>query len=109
MKSIVWLTAFTLIAPLFESLAAAPVVGAGKSTELVIPLHAGEQIWSGIVKDGHKLPYAAGYRYDFHANNQDNQIQPLLLGNKGLWIWSEEPYAFEIGNDRILITQARER
>lgn len=73
---------------------------------MAIPLQAGERIWSGVVKDGHKVPYSAGYRYDFYANNQDNQIQPLLLGNKGLWVWSEEPYAFEISNDRILITNA---
>ena len=107
MKPIVWLAAFALFLPLFECLTAAPAADAVQSTELAIPLQAGEKIWSGIVKDGHKLPYAVGYRYDFCANNQDNQIQPLLLGNQGLWIWSEEPYAFEIGNDRILITQAR--
>jgi alpha-glucosidase (family GH31 glycosyl hydrolase) len=78
-------------------------VCAQSQTEISISLFPGEKIWSGIIKDGHKMPYPDGYRYDFYANNQENQLQPLLLGNKGLWIWSEEPYAFEIKTDRILI------
>ena len=72
-----------------------------------IALIPGEKIWSGIIKDGQKMPYKAGYKYDFYANNQDNQIQPLLLGNKGLWVWSEEPFAFEVQADKIIITNAR--
>jgi alpha-glucosidase len=81
-------------------------IGVQSQPELSIPLLSGEKIWSGIIKDGHKMPYPDGYRYDFYANNQENQLQPLLLGNKGLWVWSEEPYAFEIKEDRILITRA---
>ena len=50
------------------------------------------------------MPFNAGYTFDFYANNEANQIQPLLLGNLGLWVWSEEPFAFEIQQDRILIT-----
>jgi alpha-glucosidase (family GH31 glycosyl hydrolase) len=72
-----------------------------------IDLLPGEKVWSGIIKDGQKMPYSVGYKYDFWANNQDNQIQPLLLGNKGLWVWSEEPFAFEIQDNAILITNAK--
>jgi len=74
---------------------------------LKIDLLPGEKVWSGIIKDGQKMPYSSGYKYDFFANNQDNQIQPLLLGNKGLWVWSEEPFAFEIKEDRILISNVK--
>ncbi|RPH95626.1 MAG: hypothetical protein EHM72_14900, partial [Calditrichaeota bacterium] len=73
---------------------------------LTIPLQPGEKIWSGSVKQSHKMPFEAGYRFDFYANNEYNQIQPLLLGNKGLWVWSEEPFAFEIADDKILVTKA---
>ncbi len=73
-------------------------------TSLTIQLLPGEKIWSGSVKQGDKMPFNAGYKFDFYANNEYNQIQPLLLGNKGLWVWSEEPFAFEIQDDRILIT-----
>ncbi len=58
MKPIVWLIAFALFFPMLERLPAAPAAGAVQSTELAISLQAGEKIWSGIVKDGHKLPYA---------------------------------------------------
>lgn len=81
--------------------------GIGQSKDFVISLQPGEQIWSGVIQDGQNMPYAAGSRFDFYANNQQNQIQPLLLGSHGLWIWSEEPYAFEVASDRIIITQAK--
>jgi hypothetical protein len=29
------------------------------------------------------------------------------LGNQGLWVWSEEPFAFLIQSDKILITKAK--
>lgn len=77
------------------------------SQELEIKLLPGELVWSGVIKDGHKMPYPAGYTYNFYANNQENQLQPLLLGNKGLWVWSEEPFTFQILSDRIIITHAK--
>ena len=73
-------------------------------TTILVDLLPGEKVWSGSVKQGHKMPFDAGYTFDFYANNEANQIQPLLLGNQGLWVWSEEPFAFEIQPDRILIT-----
>ena len=82
------------------------ILSFGQSTQ-TINLLPGEKVWSGIIKDGHKMPYNSGYKYDFYANNQDNQIQPLLLGNKGLWVWSEEPFAFEIQENQIVISNAK--
>jgi len=73
-------------------------------TSIDVELLPGEQVWSGSVKQGDKMPFDAGYTFDFYANNEYNQIQPLLLGNKGLWVWSEEPFAFEILSDRIVIS-----
>lgn len=75
--------------------------------EMEIQILNGEKIWSGVIKDGHKMPYSNGSRFDFYANNVENQIQPLLLGSKGLWVWSEEPYAFEIRDNKIIISNAR--
>jgi alpha-glucosidase (family GH31 glycosyl hydrolase) len=73
---------------------------------LKIDLLPGEKVWSGAIKEGHKMPFTNGYKFDFYANNQYNQIQPLLLGNKGLWVWSEEPFAFEIQEGKIVVTNA---
>jgi alpha-glucosidase (family GH31 glycosyl hydrolase) len=74
---------------------------------ITIDLLRDEKIWSGVIKDGEKMPYATGYTFDMYANNRENQLQPLLLGNKGLWVWSEDPYAFEIQHDKIIISNAK--
>jgi alpha-glucosidase (family GH31 glycosyl hydrolase) len=74
---------------------------------LSLQLLPGEKIWSGSVKQGDRMPFENGYKFDFFANNEYNQIQPLLLGNKGLWVWSEEPFAFEIQASQIVITKNR--
>ena len=76
-------------------------------TSLSIDLLPGEKVWSGVIKDGQKMPHEPGYQYDLYGNNGGNQIQPLLLGNKGLWIWSEDPYTFEVKSDKIIISQAK--
>lgn len=73
-------------------------------TSIEVELLPGEKIWSGSVKQGDKMPFDVGYKFNFYANNDYNQIQPLLLGNKGLWVWSEEPFAFEVQNNRIIIS-----
>lgn len=83
-----------------------PIKVAVQDNSISIPLVLGEKVWAGIIKDGQKMPYAPGYKYNFWANNQENQIQPLLLGNKGLWVWSEEPFAFEIQDNKVIITKA---
>ena len=78
-----------------------------ETKDIIIQLEPGEKIWSGVIKDGENLPYASGSRYDFYANNRENQIQPLLLGSQGLWVWSDEPFAFEIAADRVIVTHAK--
>jgi alpha-glucosidase len=79
--------------------------GSNAVAPMTVSLEPGEKIWAGVIKDGERMPLAAGYAFDFYANNRENQIQPLLLGNKGLWVWSEEPYAFELYPDKIIITK----
>lgn len=70
-----------------------------------IPLQKGEQIWSGVIREGHKMPFEAGYIFDYYANNNYNQIAPLLVSNQGLYVWSEEPYQFEITEVELIISK----
>ena len=69
-----------------------------------IQLQSGEKIWSGVIKHGEQMPLADGFSFDFYGDNISNQTQPLLLSNQGLYVWSEEPYKFEIKEDKIFIT-----
>ena len=72
-----------------------------------ISLLPGEKIWPAFVRDGENFPCTNGYRWDFYGNNRGNQMQPLLLGNHGTWIWSDEPFAFEFVGDKIIISNAK--
>jgi alpha-glucosidase (family GH31 glycosyl hydrolase) len=69
-----------------------------------IILENGEKVWAGVINDGHLMPFSGNYSMDFYANNKLNQIQPLVLTSKGQYIWSEQPYKFEVTNNEIIIT-----
>jgi alpha-glucosidase len=90
---------------LFLVLLKLSVIAQFQKEEIDIPLLPGEKIWSGAIKEAHNMPFTDEYTFNFFANNQYNQIQPLLLSNKGLWVWSEEPYAFEIRDEHLRIFQ----
>jgi len=84
------------------------VMASGVSTyaadNVTIKLNQGEKIWSGAIKEGHLMPLSDNYKYDFYANNNWNQIQPLIISNQGLYVWSEEPFKFEIKDRELIIT-----
>ena len=68
-----------------------------------IVLSADEKVWAGVINDGYLMPFSSDYTMDFYANNKSNQSQPLLLTNKGQFVWSEQPYKFEIKGNEIII------
>ncbi|MDX9880584.1 MAG: glycoside hydrolase family 31 protein [Prolixibacteraceae bacterium] len=70
----------------------------------VIKLASDEKLWFGCIAEGHKMPLSGDYRFNFYANNRANQLQPLIISNRGLYVWSEEPYSFDIRDGRLLIT-----
>ena len=65
-----------------------------------------EQWWCGIINHGQLMPFSAATKYsnDLLGNNEGNQAQPLLLSNKGRYIWSEEPFKFSIAEGILNIT-----
>jgi len=67
-----------------------------------VVLLPGERWWGGAAADGHEMPFRPGFRRDLqHA--AENQIMPLLVSNRGRYIWSDDPFAFEISNDSLAI------
>ncbi len=82
------------------------VTCAGQETKTVrtMTLSGGEKVWAGIINDGYLMPFSADYTMDFYGNNKSNQLQPLLLTNKGQYVWSEQPYKFEIRGNEIIIS-----
>ena len=80
------------------------VNGQENKKEIRMLLSEGEKVWAGIINDGYLMPFEADFSMDFYANNKANQLQPLLLTNKGQYVWSEQPYKFEIIGKEIIIS-----
>ena len=95
-KSVVFLLSFLLF---FSEIKAQKI-----TKNIIIPLEKGEKIWSGLIRDAHKMPLKSGYKFDFYNDIQSNQSQPLILTNKGRYVWSEEHYAFELKANELIIS-----
>lgn len=67
-------------------------------------LQKGEVVWAGVINDGHLMPFSKGYSMDFYGSNKSNQVQPLLLTSKGQFIWSEEPFKFDVMDGKVVVT-----
>jgi len=80
--------------------------GQTKSEIKKILLSEGEQVWAGVINDGQLMPFSSDYSMDFYANNKNNQLQPLILTNKGQFVWSEKPFRFELKGNEISITDS---
>lgn len=67
-----------------------------------------EYWWGGAGNFGYKMPFngqsAFSYRLDGDASG--NQSMPLLISNRGRWVWSEGPFTYTFGNGTLQILQA---
>ncbi len=64
-----------------------------------------EKWWCGIINHGHLMPFSSTAKYanNLLGNNEGNQVQPLLLSNKGRYIWSEEPFSFRFEDGEMTV------
>ncbi|MBC7626600.1 glycoside hydrolase family 31 protein [Ferruginibacter sp.] len=71
-----------------------------------IVVQTNEMWWCGIINHGQLMPFSVVTKYsnDLLGNNEGNQVQPLLLSNKGRFIWSEEPFKFSVADGTISVT-----
>lgn len=83
-------------------LASVHLIPTTASNHIDIKIIEGEYWWAGLSSKGHQAPYGVTSKVsiDQWGNNFGNQAQPILLSNKGRYIWSEEPlkYEFESGH-----------
>ena len=79
---------------------------------VVLDLSEGEAWWGGAVADGQCMPFGrAAHRRNlatsagFLTNDQDgaNQSAPVLLSNRGRYIWSEDPFTFEFVDSTLRV------
>ena len=77
-----------------------------KNDTLNIDIIQGEYWWAGLSTEGHNTPYDinSNVSYDLWANNEGNQAQPILLSNKGRYVWSNNPIKYVFNKGHIQIT-----
>lgn len=63
-----------------------------------------EYWWGGVVAYGSRMPYIQPIEeFDLARQNNNNQVVPLLLSNKGRYVWSDYPFKFSVSGNKILI------
>lgn len=68
-----------------------------------------EYWWVGVISNSHRFPLTSEseFSFDFYGNTAGNQGQPLLVSNKGRYIWNEDPFRFDIANGQIVASCER--
>ena len=65
--------------------------------------------WGGAADDGPVMPFSADrmHKRALDRNNTYNQAAPLLLSNKGRYIWCESGFTFELRDGYIILTGSK--
>ncbi|CQR46460.1 Alpha-xylosidase [Paraliobacillus sp. PM-2] len=59
-----------------------------------IPILKNESWWGGNVEDGIQMPYHVSFKRNLYGDLLYNQGSPLLVSNRGRFLWSETPFTF---------------
>lgn len=69
-----------------------------------------EYWWGGVVAFGSQMPYIKPLKeFDLATQNYNNQVVPLLLSNKGRYMWSDKPFRFGVNDNKLTITSDYEK
>ena len=81
-------------------------VSSPESELLEITVMPQEFWWTGLSSLGYQGPYDAHsvLSIDLWGKNYGNQAQPLLLSNKGRYIWSEDPLKFDFDAGQLTVS-----
>jgi len=76
----------------------------GAAQTQVMELLEGENFWGGCVTDGRAMPFGrVAFERDLYGSTQGNQAQPLLISDRGRYVWSEEPFKFSFTGNTLKI------
>ncbi|MEO7835030.1 MAG: glycoside hydrolase family 31 protein, partial [Ginsengibacter sp.] len=70
-----------------------------------IPLLKNEQWWGGTAQYGYRMPFGANSSFSFnlYGDKSNNQSAPLLISNKGRWVWCDDPFLFSFQKDSLKV------
>jgi alpha-glucosidase (family GH31 glycosyl hydrolase) len=79
--------------------------GSSQSIQDVLTIKNDSDVYwyTGVVEHGHFMPIKRSYEADLYGNNYGNQIQPLLLSNKGDVIWCNSPIKINITQNNVIV------
>ena len=66
----------------------------------------GESWFGAVVSCGLDMPWTGstkGFSRDLRKDSYTNQTSPMLLSDKGRWIWCDDPFAFTVDGGEISI------
>lgn len=98
------LAAAILALPFITASAAGSDSDPAAMTVIEIPLTEDENVWGAYVNTGSEMPFAVGAQGNLFTANRSNQTQPLLLTDKGRYVWCDEPFCYKIKEDSIEIS-----
>lgn len=98
-------TLITLLLLLFSHVAIATSLN-----DKAIALLRGEGWWGGAVRFGQNMPFGTdSFAYNLNFDSSGNQSTPMLISNKGRWIWSDLPFRYVFRNDSLIIDSSHSR
>jgi alpha-glucosidase len=80
-------------------------------SSLKLALLKNEQWWGGAVQYGYRMPfnYSSIFSFNLYGDKSNNQSAPLLISNKGRWIWCDDPFLFSFKNDTLHVASQGEK
>ena len=71
-----------------------------------IEILPGEKWWGGATGLGERMPFGT-IGVNLQRQNFNCQTTPMLVSNKGRYIWCDEPFSFTIGDGKITVDAVR--
>lgn len=89
--------------------AATMTFGANAQEKQEITMLEGEKWWGSVTDLGNIMPFDSEttVRFNHQTQNFNNQTTPLLVSNKGRYIWSDSPFKAQIKDGKITLEAAR--
>lgn len=93
---------------LLLALLALGVGAVAAEANLELKVAADEFWWGGLSVHGPRMPYTASTHlaHSLYGDDGTNQAQPLLLSNRGRFVWSERPFRYAFAGGTLRITEA---
>ena len=69
-----------------------------RAEKVEIPMLENEKWWGSVTDLGNIMPFDSEteIRFNHQTQNFNNQTTPLLVSNKGRYIWSDSPFKAEM-------------